>query len=195
MSKPYIPNDKLTKKAKKENFRARSIYKLQELDHRYRLVQPGMKILDIAAAPGSWSQYCSEKVGEAGHILSVDIQEIKPIAQNVTTAVCDMRNIEEVKNELNKLGWEKVDLIISDIAASTTGIIAIDHSRSIELNTAIFETSKGFLKPGKKLVMKVFDGSDFTKFIQKLHTHFSKVETYRAKSSRERSKEVYVICW
>ena len=166
MSKPYIPNDKLTKKAKKDNYRARSIYKLQELDHKYRLIQPGMKILDIAAAPGSWSQYCSEKIGDTGHILSVDIQEIKPIAPNVTTAVCDMRNTEEVKKELNKLEWDKVDLIISDIAASTTGIIAIDHSRSIELNTYIFEIAKEFLRPGKKLVMKVFDGTDFTKFIQ-----------------------------
>lgn len=195
MSKPYIPNDKLAKKARKDNFRARSVYKLQELDYKYHLFHEGMKILDVAAAPGSWSQHASSKIGNTGHILAIDIQKIETIAPNVTTAVCDITNIPLVKEELAKLGWNKVDLIMSDIAPSTTGISNVDHSRSIDLNEHIFELAKEFLSPNKKLIMKIFDGPLLKPFLIKLGKHFKKVEVYKAKSSRERSKELYVTCW
>jgi len=194
MSKPYIPNDKLAQKARKEDYRARSIYKLQELDHKFHLIKPGMNVLDLAAAPGSWSQYTAQKVGDKGHILSLDIQEIKPIASNVTTSVCDITNKDRVGEEMKKLGWDNVDLVISDIAPSTTGIAEIDHGRSIDLNTDIFELSKLYLKPGGALVMKVFDGKYFIKFINTLKKHFKRVDRYKSKASRERSKEIYVIC-
>lgn len=194
MSKPYIPNDRLAQKARKEDYRARSVYKLKELDHKFNIIKPQMKILDIAAAPGSWSQYASEKIKENGHILSVDIQVIEPIASNVTTAVCDIFDIKNVQDEFNKLGWDKVDLILSDIAPSTTGVAEIDHGRSIDLNTQIFEVSKLYLKPNGKLVLKVFDGKLMNEFIQKLSKHFKKVVRYKSTASRERSKEIYVIC-
>ena len=194
MSKPYIPNDKLSQKARKENYRARSVYKLMELDHKFRLIKPKTRVLDLAAAPGSWSQYCSEKIGDTGHVLGLDLQEIKYIAPNVTTAICDITYESRVGEQIKKLGWDKVDLILSDIAPSTTGIPNVDHGRSIELNTHIFELSKLFLKPKGNLVMKVFDGEDFTIFINMLKRYFSHVDRYKAKSSRERSKEIYVIC-
>jgi len=194
MSKPYIPNDKLAKKARDENYRARSVYKLKELDYRYHLINPGMNILDVAAAPGSWSQYASEKIGRTGHILSLDIQEIKPIAPNVTTVVCDITDRNRVGEEIKKLGWEKVDLVISDIAPSTTGMSDVDHGRSIDLNTEIFELSKLYLKKDGWLVMKIFDGKDLVYFINTLKKHFRHVDRYKSKASRERSRELYVIC-
>jgi len=194
MSKPYIPNDKLAQKAYKDNYRARSVYKLKELDHRYNILRHGLKVLDLAAAPGSWSQYASEQVGPTGHILSLDIQQIKPIAQNVTTVVCDISDKNRVGEEIKKLGWEKVDLVISDIAPSTTGMSDIDHSRSIELNSHIFELSKLYLKTGGKLIMKIFDGPTLKAFINELKKYFKKVEVYKSTASRERSRELYVTC-
>lgn len=194
MSKPYIPNDKLAQKAREENYRARSVYKLKELDYKFNIIKHGMKVLDIAAAPGSWSQYTSQQIGPTGHILALDIQEIKPIAENVTTAICDIADSERVGEELKKLNWDKVDLIISDIAPATTGISDVDHSRSIELNTHIFELSKTYLKTGGKLVLKVFDGKDFMNFVNSLKKHFKKVDKYKSTASRERSREIYVIC-
>lgn len=194
MTKPYIPNDKLAQKARSENYRARSVYKLKELDYKFNLIKPGMKVLDLAAAPGSWSQYASQQIGPNGHILALDIQEIKPIAPNVTTAVCDITDKDRVEEEIKKLGWEKADILISDIAPATTGISDVDHSRSIELNTHIFELSKLYLKSGGRLVLKVFDGKDFNNFVNTLKRHFKKVDRYKSTASRERSRELYVIC-
>lgn len=194
MSKPYIPNDKLAQKAKKQNYRARSVFKLQELDKKFNLIKKGQNILDVAAAPGSWTQYASKKIQNTGHILAIDIKPIEPIANNVTTKVIDINDHQKVLSELNNLNMKKVDLIISDIAPSTTGIANIDHARSIELNNMIFELAKIVLNNNSKMVLKIFDGKDLNDFIKKLKKHFKKVERYKSKASRERSKELYLIC-
>jgi 23S rRNA (uridine2552-2'-O)-methyltransferase len=194
MPKPYQPNDILAQKARKENFRARSVYKLQELDAKYHLIQPGMHVLDVAAAPGSWMQYTVKKLGPNGHVLGLDLQEIEAIAGNVTTVVCDISNDNEIEKALADLGWVNVDLVLSDIAPSTTGISELDHGRSIDLNTIIYKAAKKFLKPGGRVVMKVFEGSTFQDFIKELRRNFKKVVVTKAKASRDRSKELYVIC-
>ena len=122
MSKPYIPNDKLTQKAKSQGYRARSVYKLQELDAKYHLIKPGMKILDLAAAPGSWLQYASKKVGPTGQVVGMDLQNIDQIATNVKTFVCDITDVKKVTDILGGIRLDKVYLILSDIAPRTTGI-------------------------------------------------------------------------
>lgn len=194
MSQPYIPRDNLTMKARRENFRARSVYKLEELDKKYKLLKQGMRVLDIGAAPGSWLQYTSKKIGDKGTVIGLDIKEIKPIALNVKTYVRDVTNLESIESILKTFGWKDVDLLLSDIAPSTTGIAEIDHGKSLELNHMVFEVSKKFLKPEGKLVMKVFEGKDFKQFLKLLETHYKKIIVTKSHASRERSKEMYIIC-
>lgn len=194
MPKAYTPNDKWSQKAKREQFRARSVYKLKELDAKFHLLAPGMKVLDIGAAPGSWLQYTAQNIGPEGHVLGLDLQEIAPVGDNVTTGVCDITKPEEIQAILKVLGWEKVDLILSDIAPSTTGVAEVDQKRSVDLNRAIFAASKLFLKPSGNLVLKVFDGRDFQIFIKELKAHFRETTVHKPHASRDRSREVYVLC-
>ncbi|HSX39580.1 MAG TPA: RlmE family RNA methyltransferase [Candidatus Saccharimonadales bacterium] len=195
MSKPYNPNDFLAQKARAENYRARSVYKLEELDQKYYLVKPNMHILDVGAAPGSWLQYVSEKIGQNGQVVGIDLQEIDPVSPNVQTFVADITDVAAVQKVLQTVGWDKVDLLLSDIAPSTSGITDIDHGRSLDLNRAIVALAKQILKPGKKLVLKVFEGRDFANFVKELRRDFDHVEVTKSHASRERSKEKYIICF
>jgi 23S rRNA (uridine2552-2'-O)-methyltransferase len=190
----YNPRDKLMFKAHVQGFRARSVFKLEELDQKFRLFYPGQKVLDVGAAPGSWLQYTSEKIGPSGFALGLDLQEIAPVAANVATEVADISSHELVTQILSAHGLNLVDLIISDIAPNTSGIAYVDQLKSIELNRAIFELAKTHLKPGGKLVMKVFPGEHFDKFLKELKLYFKNVSVQKVKASRESSREVYVIC-
>jgi 23S rRNA (uridine2552-2'-O)-methyltransferase len=185
VTKTYTPNDKWAQKAKASSFRARSVYKLKELDAKFHLIKPGLDILDVGAAPGSWLQYVSTKIGSKGHVLGVDLQEIAPIAANVTTVVADINSWQPDR---------QFDLILSDIAPSTTGIPLVDQRRSLQLSKAVFALAKPFLKPGGTLVMKVFDSQEFHAFTKELRAHFSKVTVVKVQASRGSSREVYVVC-
>jgi 23S rRNA (uridine2552-2'-O)-methyltransferase len=182
MSGTYTPNDKWAQKAQSAGFRARSVYKLQELDQKYHLLRPGMQVLDVGAAPGSWLQYAS---GIAEHVTGIDIQEIAPVAENVSTLVSD---IAEFKTEF------KFDVILSDIAPSTTGMPLVDQKKSVELNRSIFNLAKTALQPGGTLVMKVFEGREFQIFMQELKGYFPNVVVHKTKATRDSSHEIYVIC-
>lgn len=193
MPKPYIPNDRLARRAKFQGYRARSVFKLKELDERFHLLSPGQKVLDIGAAPGSWLQYASEKVGQEGQILGIDLQEIAPVSENVTTIIGDITDPNLVTT-LQNMGWTSVDLILSDIAPSTTGIFHVDQKRSVELDRAIFSISQSLLRPGGNLVMKVFQGEEFSLFVKELRRYFKEVTISKSSASRDRSKEIYILC-
>lgn len=194
MPKPYTPNDKFSQKARHKGFRARSVFKLEELDQKFNLIEDGMSVLDLGAAPGSWLQYTSERIGSAGLAIGIDLKEISPIANNVITYPADVTDIKRIKQILKKFNLDKVDLILSDIAPNTTGIKYVDQKRSVELNQAIVETAKSFLQPRGKLVMKVFSGEDLTQFIKDLKKIFRNVSVTKVDASRDRSREVYIIC-
>ncbi len=194
MSKPYIPNDKWARRAKEEGFRARSVYKLEELDRKFHLLKSGMRVLDIGAAPGSWLQYASGRVGERGSILGLDLQPIDFVAANVRTIVCDVADTDAVGKAITNLGWQKADIILSDIAPSTSGIKDVDQWRSIELNQTVLALALLWLKPGGAVVMKVFRGADFDEFMAEVRAQFQKVRVSTVAASRDRSREVYVIC-
>jgi len=136
MSKPYIPNDELSRKAKTEGYRARSVYKLKELDEKFNLIKPGMTVLDLGAAPGSWLQYAKEKVGAEGKIIGIDLQEIEPI-DGVETIQADITQDIDLPN---------ADLILSDLAPSTSGIKDVDQWKSIELNQSVEKIAGKLLK-------------------------------------------------
>ncbi len=195
MPKPYNPINAWTTKAKKEGYRARSVYKLRELDEKYHLLHPGMKVLDVGAAPGSWLQYISKKIGDKGLALGLDIQEIEPVAANVVTKVCDFTHTDEVEKYMKELGWSKVDLIVSDIMSNTTGIKIVDRQSSVDLSREVFEIAKKHLKHGGYLVMKVFDGEGFAELTKEFRNHFSQIKIVKPQASRARSREVYVVCY
>ncbi len=192
--KPYIPNDNWSKRAASEGYRARSVYKLQELDERYDLLHLGMKVLDIGAAPGSWLQYESKKIGDKGLAVGIDLKDIEPIAPNVKTYVADMMDHTGIEKILQGLGIQKFDLVISDIAPNTSGIKDVDQWKSLELSRAVVDVAKRFLKPHGMLVMKVFRGRDFDAFLQEVTMSFSDVKQKSVEASRDRSREVYVVC-
>ncbi|MBI2600428.1 RlmE family RNA methyltransferase [Candidatus Daviesbacteria bacterium] len=193
MPKPYIVKDKFTIKAKNEGFRARSVYKLFELDQRFNIFKRGMKVLDLGAAPGSWLQLISKSIGPTGFVLGLDLQEIKPIEKNVMTKVCDITNLSQVEKYLNEVNIANPDVIVSDLAPFTTGVKYTDQQRSLELNQVVFEIAKKSLKRGI-LVMKMFEGPDMPWFIKQLKNYFSLVQTTTVKATRDRSKEMYIIC-
>ncbi len=194
MSKPYNPNDRLARKAKELGYRARSVFKLNELNAEFHLLKPGMTVLDLGAAPGSWLQYVSDQIGPEGRAVGLDLKPIAPISSNVATRVCDLLNPIELGNCFQSVGLEQFNLVLSDLAPNTSGIKYLDQQRSLELNQAVFEIAKKYLKPNGKLVMKIFQGPNLGKFVNELKRRFTKVVLTKPSASRERSSEQYIIC-
>jgi 23S rRNA (uridine2552-2'-O)-methyltransferase len=189
----YNPKDYYFKKAKQENFAARAVFKIQEIDERFKIIKPGQKILDLGAAPGSWSQYASKKVGPKGRILGIDIQPIKLTMQNCLFITADMRdlNLEQVMTE-NGIA-PPFDIVLSDMAPKTTGIRITDQARSLELSELALTTAERFLRPRGHFVCKLFHSDEFEGFRDQLRSKFERVEVLRPKSTRKESKEIFFI--
>ncbi len=194
MPRGYVPNDRFARKAKEEGYRARSVFKLQELDTRFKLFTPGMRVLDVGAAPGSWLQYAAQRVGERGGIIGLDLQEIAPIAPNVETFVTDITDPTAVEKVFQTLGIKSVELVLADAAPKTTGIKDVDQWRSIELNEIVRDIAEVHLRRGGTTVMKVFRGADFDPFLASLKPLYKLVKVVSAKASRTSSSEVYIVC-
>jgi len=193
MPKRYIPNDTWSRKAAKEGYRARSVYKLQELDERFHLLRSGQMVLDIAAAPGSWLQYVSKRIGPKGLAIGFDLTPIAPIAENVRTFQQDITKDDAVDALLTAEHLPPIDLVLSDIAPSTSGIRDVDQWRSIELNQAVLAIAQRWLKSGGACVLKVFRGADFDAFLRDVKAEWSDVKLVAPRASRDRSREVYLV--
>ncbi|ALM09596.1 MAG TPA: 23S rRNA methyltransferase [Candidatus Peribacter riflensis] len=193
MPKPYTPNDAWSRKAAKEGYRARSVYKLMELDERFHLLKAGQTVLDLAAAPGSWLQYVSKRIGSKGLAIGLDVKPIAPIADNVRTHEQDITHLEELDALLEAQHLPAIDLVLSDIAPSTSGIRDVDQWRSIELNQAVLATAERWLKSGGYCVVKVFRGADFDAFLREVKAQWRDVKIASPRASRDRSKEVYLV--
>jgi 23S rRNA (uridine2552-2'-O)-methyltransferase len=190
----YNPKDYFFKKAKQENFVARSVFKIQEIDEKFRLFKQSYKVLDLGAAPGSWSQYASIKIGAQGRILGIDIQPIRLTMQNAVFITGDMREAK-LDQIMAEHGIEPpFDVVLSDMAPKTTGIRVTDQARSLELCELALETAERFLKPRGSFVAKLFHSEDFEAYRTKLRARFGRVEVLRPKSTRKESKEVFFIC-
>jgi 23S rRNA (uridine2552-2'-O)-methyltransferase len=194
MPKAYTPNDKYFYKAKEAGFRARSVFKLEEIQSRFKLVKKGDKILDLGAAPGSFLQSLSPLVGEQGVVIGIDLQPIASLKlKNVLTFIGDIHKTAGWDQYLIKLHINKFDVITADVAPKTTGIKDVDHYHSVELNEQVLAIAKQFLKPGGSLVTKIFTGEDFDQFVKQMKEFFGKVNCYKPKATRDRSREIYII--
>jgi 23S rRNA (uridine2552-2'-O)-methyltransferase len=189
----YNPKDFFFHKAKKENYVARSVFKLQEIDQRYRIFRPAMKVLDLGAAPGSWSQYASEKVGIKGKVLGIDLQPIKLTLRNSVFITADMRQLDLAQVMTDNGISPPFDLVLSDMAPKTTGIRLADQLRSLELCELALETAERFLKPGGHFVCKLFHSQEFEGLRAKIKQRFDKVASLRPESTRKESKEIFLI--
>ncbi len=192
-SKGYNPKDRFYHKAKEENFAARSVYKLQEIDQRFKIFKPGQVVLDLGCSPGSWSQYASQKIGERGRILGVDLKPVTVSLPNATFIEADLRdlNLEEV---FKSHGFAPpFDLVISDMAPNTTGIKSADQARSFELCELAVHIAQKFLKPGGHFVTKFFHSNDFIELRKQVQATFKKVEFIKPESTRSISKEIFFV--
>lgn len=190
---PYNPSDYYARKAKEENFAARSIYKLQEIDKKFKIIHHGNYIMDLGASPGSWSQYASEKIGIKGKILGIDL---KPVAINLPNAVfiiADLNDLDVNEVIIKNNFPPEFDAVISDMAPNTTGNKFTDQARSFDLCVLALATAKKFLKPEGNFICKIFDGEDAMMFRDQLKNNFSEVHTFRPKSTQSSSKEMFMI--
>ncbi|MBX2993657.1 MAG: RlmE family RNA methyltransferase [Bdellovibrionaceae bacterium] len=189
----YNPKDYYFKKAKKENFAARSVFKLDEIDQKFKIIKPGQTVFDLGCSPGSWSQYASQKVGAKGRVLGVDLSPVTVKLPNATFLQADLRdlNLEQVFAE-NGFA-PPFDVVISDMAPKTTGIRITDQARSMELCELALDVARRFLKPGGHFVCKFFHSDDFTKLRDEIKKSFADVQAIRPHSTRSISKEIFLI--
>ena len=185
-------NDPYVKQAQKDGYRARSAYKLIELNEKDRLIRPGMRILDLGSAPGGWSQVAGKLVGARGRVLATDILPMDALP-NVDFIQGDFTEDAIVQQLLDWLGGAKFDLIISDIAPNTTGIDSADAAKSIYLLELALDVARRTLKSHADFIGKMFQGSGSDQFLKELRTHFGKVMIRKPAASRKESREVYVV--
>ncbi len=183
--------DHYSRKAKKENFPARSVYKLQEVQTKFRIVRKGDSVLDLGCNPGSWLLYAAELTGPTGFVAGLDLKPITvAVPANVQVLVGDV--LEDGPELLNSLE-RRFDVVLSDMAPSTTGHKETDSYRSFELCGAALEIAKNLLAPGGNFVCKIFQGAEFKEFSDRVTESFTTKKIFKPQSSRKGSKEIYVI--
>ncbi len=195
---PYIMHDKYFQLAKKEWYRARSVYKLKEIQEQFELITPNMNICDIWAAPWSFIQFIKRIIQDSWNIVWIDLKPIDKYSQtNINTLVHDIFEFETLRPKINELigEWNQFDLITSDIAPNTTGRKDVDQYASVELNIEILRFADEYLKKWWNLLLKVFKWEDFRDLTQEIKTRYSSFTEYKPFACRDRSFEEYVICF
>lgn len=187
---PYARADARTRQAKAQGYPARSVFKLEEIDRRVKLLRSGQRVLDLGAAPGSWSLYASQKVGSAGRVLAVDIQPIKQaFPPNVTVISGDALSLDNA--ELAALG--PYDVVLSDMAPNTSGSKIRDQARSFELFERAAAVARALGKPGSHFVGKLFMSEDFKTAETGLRQSYERVQVIRPAGTRQQSSELFLV--
>ena len=183
--------DTYVRQSKVDGYRARSAYKLIEIDEKFKIFKGGLTVIDIGAAPGSWSQYASKSV-KNGKIISIDLKEMEPI-DNTTQIIGDFTN-NETQEQIKNLLTDKTDVVMSDMAVNTTGIKNIDSIQTGELCKDAMFFSKEIISKNGFFISKIFMGGSFNEIIQFGKKIFKDVKVFKPKSSRKDSKESFIIC-
>lgn len=185
--------DHYYKKAKKENFYARSVYKLEEVDAKYEVVEKTDQVLDLGYYPGSWVQYVIQKKGFSGQVRGVDIQEVNEKLNTHSNVKVYQKSIHDIKGLDELEVRDKFDVVLSDMAPKTTGVKMVDQLKSLELVEMVFYVLPQFLKVGGDVVVKVFESNDAQEFLKTQRPRFEKLANFRPQSTRKVSKEFFVI--
>lgn len=188
----YNPKDEYYHKAKKEGFVARSIFKLEEIDAKYKMLQKNMKVFDLGCAPGSWMQYAARKVGPGGRVVGIDIAPVRVEHPQISFHQADLFEVTGQEPYLQEVG--PFDMFQSDVMSKTSGVPDADCARSLNLVEKGFSLATGgLLKVGGIFVAKVFEGPGFTEFYTNFKRHFAKAAVQRPKAIRQGSRELYVV--
>jgi 23S rRNA (uridine2552-2'-O)-methyltransferase len=185
-------SDEFVKRAKREGWRSRAVFKLAEIQRTERLLRPGIRCVDLGAAPGSWSQYAVRIIGDGSRIVATDILPMDAIP-GVGFVQGDFREAPVLDEVLAVLGASKVDLVLSDMAPNMTGIDAVDQPRSLYLAELALEFADRVLAPGGDLLVKLFQGAGFDQIIRDARSRYGRVVTKKPKASRMRSPEIYLL--
>lgn len=183
--------DTYVRQSKVDGYRARSAYKLIEIDEKFKIFKGGLTVIDIGAAPGSWSQYAS-KVVRNGKIISIDLKEMEPIDN--TVQIKGNFTEEETQQKIKEFLVSKSDIVMSDMAVNTTGIKNIDSIQTGELCKEAMIFSKDIISNGGFFISKIFMGGSFNEIVQLGKNIFKEVKVFKPKSSRKDSKESFIIC-
>ena len=183
--------DTYVKQSKVDGYRARSAYKLIEIDDKFKIFKGGITVIDIGAAPGSWSQY-AEKVTKSGRLISIDLKKMEPIGN--TVQIQGDFTEESIQHEIKNHTTTKVDVVMSDMAVNTTGIKNIDSIQTGELCKAAMFFAKNLLKDNGFFISKIFMGGTFNEIVAEGKKYFKEVKVFKPKSSRKDSKESFIIC-
>jgi 23S rRNA (uridine2552-2'-O)-methyltransferase len=180
-------------KAKKENFLARSVYKLEEIDERFKILKKNDNVIDLGYHPGSWIQYTAQKIGPAGVVIGADVRDINNKLLNLKNVKLFQKDVLTIET-MEELGVsDKFDVVLSDMAPNTTGVQSVDQARSLNLVEMVFFLLPKFLKPGGNAVVEVFESNDAQVFMKDQKKNFSEFHYLRPKSTRSVSKEYFVI--
>jgi len=187
---PYEKPDARTKAAKEQGFPARSVFKLQEIDRRMRLFRAGQNVLDLGAAPGSWSLFASERVGKTGHVYAIDIKPILQVfGENVQALEGDALSLDSAALSAHA----PYDVVLSDMAPNTSGSKFQDQALSTELFLRALEVAVAHGKPGSHFVAKIFMSGDYKAAEVEVRKAFESVRTIRPEGTRQVSTEVFVV--
>lgn len=187
---PYKRPDAFTKAAKAQGYPARSVFKLEEIDRRVRLLRQGQRVLDLGAAPGSWSMYAAQKIGPSGKLLAVDLTEITiALGPNATFKRGDALSLANDDLAL----FAPYDVVLSDMAPSTTGSKIADQARSFELFMRAVAVAGALTAPGGSFVGKIFMSEDFVKARDGVRAFFDEVRTIKPEGTRSSSVEVFLV--
>ena len=186
VSDPYVIE------AQRRGYRSRAAFKLIELADKDKLLRPGMTVVDLGAAPGSWCQVLRERLGPSGRIVAVDVLPMEPVA-GVHFVQADFRDESVLAALETALEGRKADLVVSDLAPNLSGVASADQARSVLLGELALDFAGRWLKPGGDLVVKAFQGEGFLGLQRQMQRHFDKVHARKPKASRDKSREVYLV--
>ncbi len=183
-------HDSFHQRAARKGFRARSVFKLEEIDRKHGLVRPGSRVLDLGCAPGSWLQYCRKRAGTGARLVGVDRAPLDPPLAGVTMVVGDVHELAPADLLGDQDGF---DLVLSDMAPDTTGIRHVDQLRSEALFERALDIAEATLAPGGSFLGKLFQGPAFNQLVARCRQRFRTVKILKPESSRTRSIEQYVL--
>jgi 23S rRNA (uridine2552-2'-O)-methyltransferase len=184
--------DPYVQRARREGWRSRAVFKLEQIDTKERLLRPGMVCVDLGSAPGGWSQYVTQKLDGKARVVAVDLLPMDALPE-VDFVEGDFREDEIFEQLLEKIGAAGADLVMSDMAPNISGTKAVDQPRSMYLVELALDLARRVLKPGGSFVCKVFQGEGFDEFVRDARNSFERVRVIKPEASRSGSREVYLV--